>query len=193
MIWFISDTHFFHKNVLGFCNRPFDNVEQMNQAICDNWASVVKRNDIIFHLGDITFGSKTKTIQMLKALPGHKMLIMGNHDSGIDRGEYGFIFKKIRRLYEIKGLLGNDWYHDAHGNEPTNEWDLPIVLCHYPMREWNQSHRGSWQLHGHSHGKLEPNTRRQYDVGVDNNNFYPVSLEQLDGIMRKRGVNKHHE
>ena len=65
-----------------------------------------------------------------------------------------------------------------------------ITICHYALRVWNKSHYSAWQLHGHSHGNLEP-LRYQYDVGIDNNNFYPISFQQLKSIIdvKKNAVN----
>ena len=85
-IWFISDTHFNHSNFLKFTDadgkliRPFDTIEQMNELIMGNWADTVKPGDIIYHLGDVYFGSHDEAGKMLRKLPGRKRLIVGNHD-----------------------------------------------------------------------------------------------------------------
>lgn len=192
MIYFTSDTHLGHKNVIRFCNRPFADVNQMDECLMDNWNSRVGKDDIVYHLGDVSLGrSNTQTKTILARLSGTKILVRGNHDSMLRYNVFEE-FDNIQYYIEMSGFLDNSWWVAAHENEVATGHPLPIVLCHYPMLEWNQSHRGSWQLHGHSHGKLEPNPRRQYDVGVDSNNYAPVSLDELMVIMRNREVRRHH-
>lgn len=190
MIYYTSDTHFFHANIVQYCGRPYIDAVKMNEALCDNWAARVLPNDTIFHLGDVGLASKNKLLTLLKKLPGNKHLILGNHDIWIP--ELRYIFKWTKRYHEIYGLLGQEWWQPAHEKEERANHKLPVVLCHYPMAEWNQSHRGSWMLHGHSHGNLTSN-RRRYDVGVDCNSYHPISFEELIPIMRQRNVTKHHE
>jgi calcineurin-like phosphoesterase family protein len=79
-IWFTSDTHFFHENVIKYCSRPYQNIEEMNSKLIDNWNSCVKKNDIVWHLGDFSFGSKDNIRKILPRLNGRIRLIKGNHD-----------------------------------------------------------------------------------------------------------------
>jgi calcineurin-like phosphoesterase family protein len=76
--WFTSDTHFGHSNIIEYCNRPFGSVEEMDKTIIDNWNSVVKPKDVVFHLGDFSFG---KTKEYKDKLNGTIIHIKGNHDS----------------------------------------------------------------------------------------------------------------
>ena len=79
-IWFTSDTHFNHNNIIRFCNRPWNTVEEMDKALIENWNSVVKPDDIVFHLGDFAFAPNSKWKTLLQALNGKIYLIVGNHD-----------------------------------------------------------------------------------------------------------------
>lgn len=79
-IWFISDTHFYHRNVIKYCNRPFINAEEMNEVIIKNWNSVVKEDDIVWHLGDFALGDKELFARLVERLNGNIYLVYGNHD-----------------------------------------------------------------------------------------------------------------
>ena len=80
MIYFIADTHFNHENIIKYCNRPFKNTEEMNEYIIKKWNSVVKSEDIVYHLGDVGFGTIDELKKLLAKLNGTKILVMGNHD-----------------------------------------------------------------------------------------------------------------
>ena len=81
-IFVISDPHFNHKNIIEYCDRPFETVESMNHALIENWNSVVGPEDIIFCLGDFVLGNKEDIIEIGQQLNGNKILILGNHDRG---------------------------------------------------------------------------------------------------------------
>ena len=83
MLYLIADTHFYHKNIIKYCNRPFKSVEEMNQKLIDNWNRVVSDDDIIIHLGDFALGSEDKIQGLLSQLNGYKVLVRGNHDKSI--------------------------------------------------------------------------------------------------------------
>ena len=155
--FFISDTHFHHMNksggIIRYCNRPFSSIEEMDETLIQNWNSKIKPEDRVYHLGDFAFGQREQILELTRRLNGHIILILGNHDNIGDPKNYGFSQK--HNLLQIK-------LNGAH-----------ITLCHYALRVWEKSHFDSWQLFGHSHGCLEP-VGKQWDVGVDNNNFYPI-------------------
>lgn len=154
MIWFTSDQHFGHSNIIRYCNRPFDNVEEMNLAIINNHNSLVKTGDIVFHLGDFTFGTH---LQYLKRLNGSAhYLILGNHDRKTPEG-FGWVKDTYFLKYEKK---------------------IQIFLSHYAHRTWPSRHYGSIHLFGHSHGTLE-NEGNSMDVGVDANDYFPISIEEV--------------
>lgn len=161
--WFTSDTHFCHANILKFCptTRQFPNVEEMNNAIINNWNACVKPEDTIYHLGDFAFRDH---MGILSRLNGKIILMKGNHDKGLSQ-----IFPNLPPLLDI----------DVFGQK--------ITLCHYAMRRWNKSHYGAWQLYGHSHGDLPDDMEtHSTDVGVDRWGCKPVSFEQLKELFSKR-------
>jgi calcineurin-like phosphoesterase family protein len=156
-IYFVSDTHFHHRNIIRYSNRPFDSVEEMNEALIVNWNSRVKPTDTVYHLGDVGFCNVEKLDRIIARLNGRIHLTPGNHDKPA---------KRITR-----------WASVEHYREITIDRQL-IVLLHYGMRVWNRSHHGSIQLYGHSHGNL-PGNSQSCDVGVDCWNYFPVNLEEI--------------
>lgn len=158
MIFFTSDLHLNHANILKYTQRPWTDGETMNQGIVDIWNETVSSQDTIYILGDIHFGSADKLDPILRQLNGIKYLVRGNHD-----------LEKVYLKPQIQSQFG--WIRDYH--EMTIEGQF-IVMSHYPFKVWNKNHYGSWNLHGHSHGGLEPEGK-QLDVGIDNS--YNLSLQ----------------
>jgi len=176
-IFFTSDTHFFHTNIIKYCNRPFENAEEMNEVIIRNWNSVVNYNDVVYHLGDFILGitDKVKVAKsMRERLNGDIHFIMGNHDPKAWRTNP----EDRPRFLSLKDY-----------DEITVDGQ-PIVLFHYGMRTWHHDLRGTWQLYGHSHGGLPP-YGKSMDVGVDSNNFTPIAFEDLKVMMDKLEVGDH--
>jgi len=166
MIWFTADFHLSHKNIIKYCNRPFKSVEEMDDSIIINLTESVKSGDILYFLGDLTFKKETaiEFFDILKGIEIH--YIIGNHDSKE-------VINIARQFCASVTNLTDIYIHDQ-----------PISLCHYAMRVWNKSHFNAWQLYGHSHGSLGP-IGKQCDVGVDTNNYRPISFENLKVIMEK--------
>ena len=169
MVFFTSDLHFGHANIIKTCNRPYNNVSEMNEALIQNWNKVVHKDDTVYILGDVSFRcKKPEACELISRLKGHKILIRGNHDlkglEGVFDAEYDY--------YELKGYMKR-----------------PIILMHYPLLSWNQSNHGSLHLHGHQHNKPEYNLQMKsegifrYDVGVDTNNYTPISLKQIQSFL----------
>lgn len=179
-VWFTSDTHFGHANVIRYSSRPFAGVEEMDEALITNWNSVVRPGDRVYHLGDFAFCRPERAAGIVGRLTGQKYLVFGNHD---------------KRLREDAGFKSSwIWARDLEGITVA---DQRIVLCHYAMLTWNQSHRGAWMLHGHSHGTLreDPHSLR-IDVGVDPMGYHPVSFDRVRALMALkdfRPVDRHGE
>ena len=105
MIYFIADTHFNHENIIKYCNRPFKNTYKMNEYIIQKWNSVVKKDDTVYHLGDVGFGSLQEVKSLVERLNGTKILIKGNHDLKIGMNtwkEIGFL-----EVYKKRIVLGD--------------------------------------------------------------------------------------
>lgn len=174
-LFFTSDTHFGHENIIKFCNRPFANAQEMNEALINNWNRVVGPDDTIFHLGDFAFGGSYLWNNMLDRLNGHIHLVIGNHDR-----------KNLRQGYVQK-------FDSIYPQLQINIDGRSVYLNHYPFLCYGGSYRGDkdavWQLFGHVHsgpfstGKDDERLKMlfpyQYDVGVDNNNFTPISWEDV--------------
>lgn len=172
-IFFTADQHFFHEGIIRHCERPFEDAAGMNEALIDHWNSVVPESGLVFVLGDIFYksGSLAQCRDIMARLNGRKVLIAGNHDL-FHRQEYlDMGFTEARDYLEL--LAG--WRR--------------IVLSHYPLLEWNGFYRGAWHLHGHALGRSSHFSSRVLDVGVDAQNYRPVSLERVSELL-KDGMEK---
>lgn len=182
-IFFTSDLHFEHNNIIQYCNRPFSTIESMNNMLINRWNNVVTSNDTVYVLGDIgcwyNKEYRSRVVNNIKQLNGTKMLIIGNHDHAFDKEELLTVFESIHERLVISVEMSPD---------RTQK----IVLDHFPLVSWDGQHHGSWQLFGHIHSVNNQSSVKdrlcigQYDVGVDNNNFTPVSLNELNTIFTKQ-------
>ena len=132
-VFFTSDTHFYHGNIIRFCNRPFKDVEMMNETIISNWNNTVGQYDIVFHLGDFCLGGSAEWTKMLDRLNGKIYLIMGNHD-----------LKNIRQGYIDRFEHVAMQMHIEVGKQK-------IYLNHYPFLCFDGGYKDVWQLFGHVH------------------------------------------
>ena len=171
-VWFTADTHFGHRNIIRYCQRPFATVEEMNETIIDNWNGVVGKDDVVFHLGDFSVGGAAEWTSLIESLNGRIFLVLGNHD--MNNVDQGFMRRFENVSMQMLVSIGKQ----------------RIYLNHYPFLCYGGAYRGSWQLFGHVHtcpcnsgldnSRLEMLFPTQYDVGVDNNNFKPVSFEEVE-------------
>lgn len=183
-LFFTSDTHFFHNNIIKYCDRPFKDVDEMNERLIENWNSVVPTDGTVFHLGDVSLTANPKKLEeVLKKLNGNIYLIVGNHEH--DALEKPYIRDRWSAVHDVAEIFVKDreiTYAEQH-----------IVMCHYPMIVWNGSHRGSWQLFGHVHGGLSnkgvinhPVT--SLDVGVDTHDYTPWSYQEVKEQITKQAL-----
>lgn len=168
MIYFTSDEHIGHKNIISFCKRPFEDLEHMHEELTHRHNYRVKEDDDVFHVGDMfwrTYGVDA-AIEYMKRLNGRHWYILGNHEELIEQSE------ELRKCFA--GIFVR------HQIYPSGAPKAGIVLDHYAGRVWQGSDRGSWQLYGHTHSQLpEIDPLLSFDVGVDANGFYPVSLDEV--------------
>lgn len=230
MIWITSDSHYHHKNICkgqslwedkGGC-RDFNTIEAMNKAIVDNINAVVKEDDELYHLGDWSFGGIENIWNFRKQIKCKNIhLILGNHDHHIQNGRT--IFISVDEWFDIYGTTSD--YDYMSGKDglvyAMNVKDLfssvshykevkingrRFVMMHYAMRVWNDSHRGSIMLYGHSHGTLDAlkpefadptwigdsyyiKNARTMDVGIDTHpQFRPYSITEIIDIMKEKNV-----
>ncbi|MDR2932048.1 MAG: metallophosphoesterase family protein [Oscillospiraceae bacterium] len=168
MIFFTSDLHFGHENIIRHCNRPFASADEMDAALTRNWNAVVGEKDEIYILGDFTMRPAVEAHRCLTRLNGHKYLISGNHDR----------FLKGFTPYMSDFVWVKDYYVLSAGGK----W---LVLFHFPILEWYQFHRGAIHLYGHVHNskisaeRLAALTGPAFNVGADVNSFTPVSIDEI--------------
>lgn len=174
-IYFTSDHHFSHGNIIKYCNRPFSSVGEMDSVMVERWNWMVSPKDVVYHLGDFCLGNQETAFEYFKRLNGQIYLVPGGHDKRWIRPNLCYTGPNcvVRMLPPLHTI--------------TLDKQV-IVLCHYAMRVWDRSHYNSWQLHGHSHGGL-PGVGKQIDIGVDCWDFYPVSLEEIKNVMENRPDN----
>lgn len=170
-IWFVSDTHYGHQNILKFKTadglplREFDSVEHMNETMIENHNRVVKNsNDIVYHCGDAFFGEGWKCLSRLN---GRKRLILGNHDTA----------KSQHILDNFQKILMWRMFPE-----------FGIVVTHVPIHAGSFEMRNMVNVHGHTHrnwvqttneaGELV-NDRRYFNVCVENHNYTPIHLDEL--------------
>ena len=194
-IYFTSDLHLEHENIIKYCNRPFRDKYHMNEVIIDNWNSIITEDDTVIIGGDFCLGGTSEWCYYLDRLNGSKILVIGNHDKG-------YPISKFSAIYDILNM----WIQD-----PEIKGGQRITVCHYAMLSYPHSHQGAWQLFGHwhsnnlivpkaniegreevkefiieEHKQMTKISNRQYDIGVDGNNFYPISYQQVKQIITSK-------
>ena len=175
-IFFTSDTHFSHNNIIKYCDRPFADTEEMNETIIERWNSKIKPDNIVFHLGDFAFGTVAQWEEIRRRLNGHIHLIIGNHD--------------IKNYSDSKTRL-MEIFDSVQFQALVEVGNSKIYLNHYPFLTFAGIYRKNptWELFGHVHMKNEckgaDSSRMQYclptqyDVGVDFNDYAPIDYWSL--------------
>lgn len=162
-VWFISDIHFGHTNIIKYCNRPFANATEMNEQIIRNLQDTVGQDDIIIFVGDIAFTSTEQANSYLSRIPGYKILVIGNHD----------FHKRVLRE------LNFDEIHLCHNFQHNN---IDYALTHYPMNNLPLP----WiNIHGHIHDK-HLDTLQHINVSIEVLNYKPISFTDLQKIAETR-------
>ena len=168
-IWFTSDSHYDHTNIIEYCDRPFVNTDAMNKALINNWNSVVKKGHTVFHLGDFAICGKDKIIEVGKQLNGEKILILGNHDNAsVDTyREAGF-----KLVYKHPVIL-QDFF----------------ILSHKPPEFMSENTPYAF-IYGHVHDSemYQTITARSACVCVERWNYTPVDFDVL-----KKGMMQYEE
>jgi calcineurin-like phosphoesterase family protein len=201
-IWFTSDTHFGHTNIAGSKisrwssgYRDFNSVHEMNMALVDGINKYVKEDDILYHLGDWSFGGAQNILQFRKYIVCKNIhLILGNHDHHIMNNR-----ENVQRLFSS---VSQYMHLDLRVPKKKNEIERYTFVCfHYPIASWNGMNDKVFHLHGHCH--LPPQHRiaqgRAMDVGVDGNSLEPISFREVISLLKERPIAKlalpkdHHE
>lgn len=180
MIFFTSDTHYWHANIIKFAPRPFSSVEEMNEEMIKRHNNVVRPEDDIYNLGDIVWRTQPEAwTEIFDRLNGKFHLIRGNHDFALRP-------KGKRVPFTHPKIVSVKDYDHLHINGHK------VVIAHYPFARWNWMHHGSIHLHGHEHGNLPPEGRRM-DVGVDARvlptqiaqEYRPIEWSEIEARMRE--------
>jgi calcineurin-like phosphoesterase family protein len=177
--FFIGDTHFGHKAIIDLCHRPYNDVEEMTEALIWNYNSVVGGGSTVLWLGDVSFINKEKTRNIIHSLNGHKWLVSGNHDGNDSR------------------MLDIGFSHVVNGITWKSEGRY-IKASHYPYRDeridqrFKHLHpvRGGEDLllHGHTHSLSKHTGGRMIHCGVDAWDFKPVDYREVMDL-----YDKHYE
>lgn len=185
MLYFSSDLHFGHQNILSYCDRPFSSVEEMNRALVERWNDQVSDADTVMVLGDVAMGKVAESLEWAKQLNGEKLLVPGNHDRCWP-GSKGH--EKFLPLYREAGfkVLPVSTRLGVGGRD--------VELCHFPFsgeseegredryREWRPSSKGQWLFCGHVHD-LWRQRGVQINVGIDAWGGRLVSEDQLASLI----------
>lgn len=187
-VWFASDYHFCHSNIIKYDNRPFANVQEMDHTLIENWNELVDVNDTVIYMGDLCFdrsGGAAKSI--VDQLNGKIHFVLGNHDKE----------KDIRKLGRFETV--SDYINLSILDEENPRKYQGIMIMHYPILSWDKSHHGEWHLHGHSHQSLVLNNPEYYkrkvlDMGCNGWDYKPVSYSQIKEIMKTKVIESvdHH-
>lgn len=187
-IWFTSDLHFGHKNVIPYCNRPFSSVEEMDTELIRRWNVLVAEEDVVYVLGDFSFYRATRTTEILSQLKGKKILIRGNHDESLSKMQrLGFA-----ETHNFLSISLDGWQVDlSHYPFPPTKYETLRHKLRNFWKFWRKKkymdlrymdrrpvENGQWLLHGHVHEKWQTK-RKMINVGVDVWSFAPVSTEEI--------------
>lgn len=181
MIYFTADEHYWHENIIKYCNRPFKDALDMNEQLIANHNAVVGSTDHVYHLGDFSWRKNfAETAELIQRLNGFHYFIRGSHDrwlNGVELRPYSSI--QANGKCTIIEYLGPVWEGVLDNRH--------VFLSHYPHISWPKSYHGSLHLHGHTHGKV-PAGKNRYDVGVDVNDFRPISINQVVNYLSNNGL-----
>ena len=161
-----SDLHLFHDNILKYCDRPFENVEEMNKTILKNWKEIITKYDKLFCLGDFSFNRNTEQLQkLIQNLPGYKILIMGNHDRR--KSVKGWLECGFNEVYAYP-IIYKDFY----------------IMSHEPV--FINSHMPFVNIYGHLHNNSIDNPQ-MINVCVEKLDYKPILFEEIEKRFKGEG------
>lgn len=168
MIFYISDLHFGHRNVIGMDGRPFETIEEMDETLIRLWNGRVTDEDDVYILGDFAYRNGNTASWYLRQMKGRKHLIIGNHDRLTIQDEKAMAyFSSVEKMVLI------------------NDNDRTVSLCHFPVAEWNGKRRGGYHVHGHLHNRRDAVYKfmsrfdKALNAGCMLNGYRPVTLDEL--------------
>jgi calcineurin-like phosphoesterase family protein len=201
-LWFTSDTHYNHANICSSTThwsdpvtcREFLSLEQMNAHLVGNINEKVEQDDILFHLGDWSFGGFEQIQEFRDSIFCKNVhIITGNHDHHIERNKEGVqsLFSSVNKYLnlDVKWGVGTMLYGEQR-----------FALMHFPIASWDNMARGAIHLHGHVHFEADKRIGlgKMMDVGVDGNRLYPIEMHEVLRLMETQPIKSmftfdHHE
>ena len=171
MNYYISDTHYHHRKIIQYENRPFSSIEEMNEAMIQKHNTKVSKGDNVYILGDFAFSTPEQAINILRRLNGQKFLIYGNHD------------KVVRQNKAVQAEFA--WCRDYY---VAYEDKVPVILFHYPINVWDRKHHGSYHFYGHVHSPkvghhvITGELVNAFNVGADVQDFEPKTFKEIINV-----------
>lgn len=189
-MYFVSDTHFDHSNIVRYCDRPFNSGREMNKQLISKWNKTVSNGDTVLFGGDLSISSNPKrSAELNRKLNGSIILLKGNHD-GFNGSEVPFpVQKSTYFTYEYRGKEYEFYYSHFPSDyqERTTRDDSRVQPKYARTPEWFDG----WNIHGHVHNNdmneypFVNHVEKSINIGVDVTNYKPVSIEQIVGAIRK--------
>lgn len=160
-IFLTADLHFGHKNIIQYENRPYKDIEEMDNSLINIWNNQVDNDDLVYILGDFSWYNANKTSEILKKLKGRKILIIGNHDCN-------FLNKKN---------FDKNLFEEIHPYLELRYNKKDIIMCHYPIIDWNNKNHGSYHFYGHVHSMDNEDTQYMTKLREKGFNCYNVGID----------------
>lgn len=201
MIYFTSDHHFGHENIIRLCGRPFDSVKEMNDAMVERWNNVVADEDTVYVVGDFALGKISETLQYVGKLNGKKILIVGNHDgpfiANAERSASDQAKRERKSQQAERRYLDAGFHSIIHGIITMQMARTTVLVGHFSYfganpqdvryDEMKPVDTGLPLIHGHEHEKwkikLGPGGGLMINIGVDVWDFTPVSITEIEKII----------
>jgi calcineurin-like phosphoesterase family protein len=192
-LWFTSDTHYNHDNICSATtkwtdpstSREFKSLEHMNNTLVSNINEKVGQDDILFHLGDWSFGGFDKIQEFRDRIICKNIhLVLGNHDDHISNNKKNIqsLFSSVQHYLKLDIKIPNSRFVVNHS----------FVCMHFPIASWDNMNQGVIHLHGHVHlpKHLRIGKGKSLDVGVDGNDLNPYSLDEVLNLMKNQPIDK---
>lgn len=173
LLFFASDHHFGHENVIAHCDRPYSSVEEMDEDLIKKWNEKVPKNGLVVHGGDLSMDLSKEILykNYINRLNGRIVFqIIGNHDRKLEK----WFYKNKTHSYPFgdKCLIIVKDKDFEYGRKK-------IVANHFPELSWYHKENGAWHVFGHVHGDLKHPNKNAVDITVDATNYYPLSYFEL--------------
>mgnify|MGYP003640815280 CR=1 FL=1 len=186
MNYFTADLHIGHTNIIKMCNRPFENTDEMKQALIKNNNEIVTDNDDVWDLGDVAFKcSAWEVAETLNQFNGKRHIILGNHDKSLRKAYKKGLLKDMIRRGKLEIIGGEEGINDntISTYKMISIDEHKVFIGHYALRTWPSAFRGTIHLYGHSHSNLS-DFHKSFDIGVDTESethrrFFPWNWDEI--------------